>query len=108
MKILCQITGQYYENYGTEINGVSHDAWKPKGSFVFNLKVDVDDFMYAEDECVEAIKMLLEEQSNSHSRFSYVSHELIFNDIIELDSESFQNKLNNLIEKKHTFIKSEN
>jgi hypothetical protein len=91
---LCQITTQYYENYGSFENS----NWKPKGSFIFNLKVDTDDFMYGESECVEAIKLLLEEQSNLHERFSYVSHELIFNDIVELDSENFQKKLNFIIE----------
>ena len=83
MKTLLHITAQVHENYGGNI-------WKPKGGFMFTLKVDSDSFMYAKSQCVEAIKMLLDEQSNEHERFTYLEHELIFHEPKELDSEKFE------------------
>ena len=87
---LIHVTTQYYENYGTEIHGVSHDNWKPKGSFIFSLMVDFDYLMYGENEVIEAIKLLVAEESTPREKFEYVSHEIIFNEIIKLDPEKFE------------------
>lgn len=89
-KTLVQITTQVWENKSFYNGG---NSWKPKGMQIFNLYADSDDFAYGEDKCVEAIKELLEEQSNEAERFDYVSHELIFHEPIELNWMKFENKL---------------
>ena len=86
MKTLCQITAQYYENYSES----ETPHWKPKGGQVFNLMVDADDFMYSEEVCIETIKDLLESYSDNHSRFEYVSHELIFCTPIIIPESAFE------------------
>ena len=83
MKTLVHITAQVHENYGG-------NTWKPKGGFIFTLRVDSDLFLYGSEQCVEAIKMLFDEQSNEHERFTYLEHELIFNEPFALDSEKFE------------------
>lgn len=92
MNTLCQITTQYYENYGDSKN----PHWKPKGSQLFTIDVDSDSFMYVEDNCIKAIKSLLEDQSNNHCRYEYISHELIFSKPIEL--KGFEEKLESIFE----------
>jgi hypothetical protein len=96
-KTLVHVTTQYYENYGYEIHGVSHAAWKPKGSFIFSLKIDLSNLMYAPSECIEVIRLLLADQSNEREKFEYLSHEIIFNDIIELDAEKFESLFNDYV-----------
>jgi hypothetical protein len=91
MKTLLHIFTQVHENY----NG----TWKPKSGFLFTLRVDLNDFMYAENECIKAINLLLEKQSNDHERFTYVSHELIFSEPMELDAELFETLLQKECEK---------
>jgi len=93
MNTLLQITAQYYENYGSEIHGIFHDAWKAKGSQVFTLRVNSDSFMYAETECLKAIDVLLAKQSNKHELFTYVAHELIFQEPIALNDAEFESEL---------------
>jgi hypothetical protein len=87
MKTLVQITAQYYENYGF-YNGT--ESWKPKGSQVFNLRADSDLFLYGEEMCVEAIKVMLEEHCDRLNRFEYISHELVFAEPMELDGDKFE------------------
>jgi hypothetical protein len=87
---LVQITAQSYENKAFY---EGRDAWKPTGEQIFKLYADSDDFFYAEDKCIQAIKQLLKEQSNSAFKFMYVSHELIFHEPIELSTIDFENIL---------------
>lgn len=88
-KTLVHITAQYSENYGTSEN----PHWKFKGGQLFSLYVDADDFLYGQEQCIKAIKTLLDKQSNSMCRFDYRSHELIFNDITALDTDLFEKEL---------------
>ena len=92
MKTLVHITAQVHENYGG-------NTWKPKGGFMFTLRVDSDLFLYGSEQCVEAIKMLLQEQSNEHERFTYLEHELIFHEPFALDSEKFETLFREVNEK---------
>jgi len=92
---ICQVQTQYYENYGDAQN----PNWKAKGGFIFKIMVDADDFCYAEEECVLAIKDLLKAQSNQHERFEYISHELIFHAPVEL--KGFEEKLSAIIDEKY-------
>lgn len=89
MKTLLLITAQVHENYG------SKDAphWKPKMGQVFSLNVEADAFMYAQKECINAIGKLLDKNSNEGCKFTYVSHELIFQGIDVLNDEDFEAEL---------------
>ncbi len=83
---ICQITAQYYENYSDSAT----PYWKPKGSHLFTIMVDSDDFFYSEDVCIDAIKVLLEAESNPLCKYEYVTHELIFSTPTVLDSYKFE------------------
>jgi len=102
MDILVQITAQCHENYGAHNwngQGECPQAWKPKGCQVFTLRVNSDSFLYAKEQSIKAIETLLEGQSNNHERFIYVDHELIFQELIALDSAQFEKELQNECEK---------
>ena len=86
MKTLVQITAQTYENKAFYEGGTS---WKKSGTILFHLYVDGDDLWYAEKKCIEAIKKMLEQKSNSVEKFEYVSHEIIYIKPIQLDSKVF-------------------
>jgi hypothetical protein len=89
-KTLVQISTQIFENKSFYNGG---NSWKPKGELIFNLYAEADDFMYAEENCIEAIKDMLKEQSNEAERFEYIGHELIFHEPISLNSDDFQSKI---------------
>jgi hypothetical protein len=89
MKTLLHITAQVHEN------------GKPKGGQVFSLNVDSDAFMYAKDECINAIKILLEKRSNNYCKFTYVDHELIFMGIEALNDDEFETALVATCEEEH-------
>ena len=101
MKTLVQITAQYYENYAfgnDDYDGVP--SWKPKGEQIFKMYVDeTDDFLYAEEHCIEAIKQLLEGESNKFCRYEYVGYEIIFHEPIELTG--FDEKLEAILKAKY-------
>jgi hypothetical protein len=83
---ICQITAQYYENYSDSVN----PHWKPKGSQLFTIMVDADDFMYSPEIAIQTIEELLFQESNSHCRFEYREHELIFSTPHTLSSDKFE------------------
>ncbi len=87
MSTLVQISAQYYENYGSEQN----PSWKAKGGQIFTIRADMYDLMYDKENVVKAIEMLLTEQCNSHCRYEYIDHEVIFSEPVEL--VGFEDKL---------------
>ena len=101
MKTLVQITAQYYENYAAHNSDWDgkREGWKAKGGQVFQIYADSDDFFYGEEDCIEAIKSLLKEQSNPYCKYEYVSHEIIFSEPITL--EGFEERLNQIFESKN-------
>jgi len=98
MKTLVHVTAQYFENYNHD-GGAPH--WKPKGGHIFSLMVDSNLFLYMKEECVAAIQTLLDEQSNSHARFEYISHELLFHGITPLNDDKFVEAFRKEAEKAH-------
>jgi len=92
MKSLVQITTQYFENYGD----IDSPFWKAKGIHKFNLLADSDLFFYNEQQCVEAIELMLFEQSNDHERYMYISHELIHSEPTMLHEKLFLSKYESL------------
>jgi hypothetical protein len=71
---------QYSENY-SEVENVPY--WKPKGGHHFTFVVDVNTFIYSEELVVRGIKKVLEGECNNHSRYEYISHEVLFCDLID-------------------------
>ena len=93
MKTLLHIETQLEENYSAhnwDGEGKCPEHWKPKGGHMFTLQVNSDNFLYAEEQCVKAIKTLLAKQSNDYERFTYISHELIFHEPTALNDEEFE------------------
>jgi hypothetical protein len=91
---LVNISTQRYENYND--SGEGKPYWKPKGEQIFTLRADSDCFFYGEDIAIAAIKSLLEEHSNDHFKFMYVSHEVIFSEPIEL--KGFEHRYETFVE----------
>jgi hypothetical protein len=52
--------------------------------------------MYDEENCIEALKLMLFDISNEHERFEYVSHELVFCKPTQLHEFLFLEKLKSL------------
>lgn len=103
-KTLCQITAQYYENYGDSQN----PHWKAKGGQQFDVMVDADYFMYGSDVCIEVIQELLAKQSDSHGKYEYLSYELVFFRPIVLDEKEFEEALTKKYESRRTSLVDEN
>lgn len=80
-KTLIHIITQYLEN------------GRPKGMVMFSVNADSDNFLYAEDQCILAIKTLLKEKCNDYVTYEYVSHELIFHGIEALDDTKFAHEV---------------
>ncbi len=74
------VLSQYYENY-SEVENIPY--WKPKGGYHFSFIVDVNTIIYSEDSVVEGIKEVLEGECDNHSRYEYISHEVLFCDLID-------------------------
>ena len=82
---LVRISAQYYENYGS----VEAPYWKPKGGQEFSLRVDSDLFLYADEECEKALRLLVESKSNDYARYEYLDHDLVFSEPVPLPTEDF-------------------
>jgi hypothetical protein len=75
MMISILVSAQYYENYSDN----QTPYWKPKGGVDFSFPVDSDLVMYVyKEELREALIKMVEEQSNEHSRYEYIDHEVKF------------------------------
>ena len=73
---------QYFENYNVDINGFGEvPHWKPKGGHTFQMPIDSDVMLYAdEDKVIQAIKNLVESQNSIAEKFEYIEHELVFSE----------------------------
>lgn len=97
-KTLCIVTAQYRENYGWSEGFVGAEAkWKNKGEATFHLQVEADHFLYAKEEAIQAISEMLKEQSNDAVDYSYVDHELVFHEPIQLSADEFESKFDAII-----------
>jgi hypothetical protein len=75
MMISILVSAQYYENYSDN----QTPYWKPKGGVDFSFPIDSDLVMYAyKEELREALIKMVEEQSNEHSLYEYIDHEVKF------------------------------
>lgn len=84
--VLVHIFTQYYENYGSPV--APH--WKPKGAQTFSVNVDSDLLMYADkDALADAMRQAITQYDSFMFKHEYVSHELVFHDILPLDDNAF-------------------
>jgi hypothetical protein len=75
MMISILVSAQYYENYSDN----QTPYWKPKGGVDFAFPVDSELVMYVGRGYLEnVLTKLVEEQSNEHSRYEYIDHEVKF------------------------------
>jgi hypothetical protein len=75
MMISILVSAQYYENYSDN----QTPYWKPKGGVDFSFPIDSDLVMYVyKEELREALIKMVEEQSNEHSLYEYIDHEVKF------------------------------
>ena len=75
MMISILVSAQYYENYSDN----QTPYWKPKGGVDFAFPVDSELVMYVGKGYLEnVLTKLVEEQSNEHSRYEYIDHEVKF------------------------------
>lgn len=68
--------------------------WEQRGKVYFTFKLDPDDVFNAEEIFMETIDRLLKDLSDGNIKYSYSSHELIFNEIKEL--KGYKEKFNEL------------
>jgi hypothetical protein len=88
MDTTIRITTQYYENYGDSTS----PHWKPKGGFEFMIKADADFVMYVPNLKAVLADMVANE-SNSHEKFEYIDHEVLFTEPFQLSTEDFENRV---------------
>ena len=77
---LVRVTTQYRENYGTP----EKPSWKMKGGHEFFFHTNVDNFMYAKESSIQAVKNLIAEKGTEMAKFTYIDHDIIFHDPTEL------------------------
>ena len=77
MMINVLVSAQYYENYNTTGEGAPY--WKPKGGVDFCFPIDSDLVLNIPSKMlVDALIKMVEEQSDGHSLYEYIDHEVKF------------------------------
>jgi hypothetical protein len=90
MKTLTRVLVQIHENYGFS----TEPHWKAKGGREFEVLIDLDLLMYEKENCVKAMQFFLDQHSNTHIKYTYISHEPVFHTPENLCSEQeFENQL---------------
>ena len=75
MMISVLVSAQYYENYSDN----QTPYWKPKGGVDFSFPIDSELVMYLyKKDLREALIKMVEEQSDGHSLYEYIDHEVKF------------------------------
>lgn len=95
MNTLITVTAQFHENYGT----AESPHWKPKGAQQFFFRADSDHFLYIDrDPIGRAIQTMIDKHmaQYTHTKCTYVDHELIFSEPIEL-KQDFAMELNRVL-----------
>lgn len=80
---------QYEENYGFH-EGNFH--WKPKGGHTFQIEMDADLFFYTDP--AEVFGKMLESHNTDIERFTYVDHEIVWQEPTVLGSQEDYIKAN--------------
>lgn len=86
MTVTVRVLAQYWENY----SDTDTPYWKPKmgHEFIFE-NVDSDTVMYAQD-LEGALTELVAAESNSHEKFEYREHEVIFHEPTKIKADKLE------------------
>ena len=87
MNVQIRISAQVQENYSDN----NTPYWKMKGGQEFIIdNVDSDVAMYTTSNKMDSvIQNILDEYSNSHTRYTLIEWEVIFNSPIVVDTDNF-------------------
>ena len=90
MDVTIRISAQYYENY----SDTDTPYWKPKGWHEFTIKADADTIFYTYDSNLkEILSKMVADESDSHNKYEYIDHEVIFFEPTELSNDKFEKLL---------------
>ena len=90
MDVTIRISAQYYENY----SDTDTPYWKPKGGYEFTIKADADTIFYTYDSNLkEILSKMVADESDSHNKYEYIDHEVIFFEPTELSNDKFEKLL---------------
>jgi hypothetical protein len=90
MDVTIRISAQYYENY----SDTDTPYWKPKGGHEFTIKADADTIFYTYDSNLkEILSKMVADESDSHNKYEYIDHEVIFFEPTELSNDKFEKLL---------------
>ncbi len=90
MDVTIRISAQYYENY----SDTDTPYWKPKGGHEFTIKADADTIFYTYDSNLkEILSKMVADESDSHNKYEYIDHEVIFFEATELSNDKFEKLL---------------
>ena len=95
MTTLLHIYAQVYEG--------GSPSWEPNGCRIFAMHVDADNFRYDEKVCVDTMKAMLAEASDTHTKYEYIDYALLFSAPIELNG--FDDKFSEILKVKHGKVK---
>lgn len=85
---------QYEENYAHYEGG---EHWKSKGGHTFQIEMDADLFFYTDPR--EVFGKMLESQNTDLERFTYVDHEIVWQEPTLLGGQEDYIKANQILEK---------
>lgn len=92
MKAIIKVVTQYQENYNTET--VDPPYWKMKGAVEFEITVDADIVIYGDERTtINAIKSLLEKQSNDMCKYTYIEHDVLYGNPHQIGELEFMAEL---------------
>ena len=86
MNAIITIQTQYQENY----SDTATSSWRNKGGQTFSVEIKSDTLMYGTDNLVPHLESLLAAESNSMSRYLYVSHNVAFNKVQVLSQATLE------------------
>lgn len=88
---IIKITAEVFENILTPDNPL----FKERGTTVFEIETDpIKTFNTRDYHMVKSIKTMLEETNNDKNHFKYVTHEVLYGSPHKLDSNRFNELLN--------------
>ncbi len=85
MNCTVKVMAQYLENY----SDTKTPYWKPKGGQEFQIVIDSDTILYS-DELKSHLTELVAAQSNEHSKYEYIEHDVEFIKPIVLESTELE------------------
>ena len=94
------IHAQYYENYSDSAT----PYWKPKGGQVFEIENILGDMIMYCGDLKEVLTNLVAAQSNEHSKYEYLEHDVDFiGKDLSITAEMLTKEIRNQFNKKQNY-----